>query len=95
MHQCCEFAAMTGPRQVPKAPPTFGMKINPEGVAVSTTSCWLYPAAGYPAPAGAVVQLLTKGGIQCKGTWSDDGRFIAWAPNLQRDKALEERLGLS
>lgn len=75
--------------------PVADMRINSEGVAVSTTSCWLYPAAGYPAPAGAVVQLLTKGGIQCKGTWSDDGRFIAWAPNLQRDKALEERLGLS
>lgn len=69
-------------------------KINNEGYATAPESRWHYPAAGEPAPDGAVVQLLTKGRIQVQGVWTDDGRYIAWAQNLQRDKELEERLGL-
>lgn len=56
-------------------------------------SHWRYPANGDPAPLGEV-QLLTKGRIAVNGQWTDDGRYIAWAPKIKRDKALEERLGL-
>lgn len=69
-------------------------KINGEGYAVATESSWHYPAAGDLAPTGAIVQLLTKGGVQVQGIWRDSGSFIAWAPNLKRDKELERRLGL-
>lgn len=68
--------------------------VNTEGVAVGDEIGWRYPAAGRPAPPGATVQLLTKGRTQCKGVWSDNGGFIAWAPNYKRDKELEERLEL-
>lgn len=54
---------------------------------------WRYPANGEDAPSGDV-WLLTRGGTSCVGTWTNDGRFIAWAPKIQRDKELERRLGL-
>ena len=69
-------------------------KINGEGFAVAPEASWQYPAAGVPAPKGAIVQLLTKGGVQVQGIWRNNGYFIAWAPNLKRDKELERRLGL-
>ncbi len=68
-------------------------KINPEGYAVAEESRWRYPANGEPAPSGAHVQLLTKGGKQVPGVWRDDGGYIAWAPNIKRDKKLEKELG--
>lgn len=54
---------------------------------------WRYPANGEPAPGGDSL-LLTVGRVTVLGTWTDDDRFIAWAPKIQRDKPLEERLGL-
>lgn len=47
-----------------------------------------------PAPRGVKLTLLTAGKIQVTGEWADSGMYIAWAPLLKRDKALEERLGL-
>lgn len=42
---------------------------------------YLYPGAGdTPPPGGAMVLLLTKGGETVSGTWSSDGRFLAWSP---------------
>lgn len=67
---------------------------NPDGVVTAPLARWHYPAAGEPAPTGAIVQLLTKGGVQVQGIWRDNGFYIAWAPQLKRDKELEERLGL-
>ena len=69
-------------------------KINSEGYSVADESRWRYPANNDPAPQGAHVQLLTIGRKQVPGVWRDDGGFIAWAPNIKRDKELEERLGL-
>lgn len=46
-----------------------------------------------PAPRGVKLTLLTTGKVQVVGEWRD-GMYIAWAPLLKRDKALEERLGL-
>lgn len=66
--------------------------INP--VTTSDESRWRYPANGEPAPAGSEVQLLTVGRICVTGFWTDDGRFIAWAPKIKRDKELETKLGL-
>jgi len=54
---------------------------------------WRYPANNEPAPSGDV-WLLTRGGTTCVGIWTNDGRFIAWAPKIQRDKELERRLGI-
>lgn len=55
---------------------------------------WNYVGwASHPAPPGGVkLQLLTKGGVTVLGTWSDNAGFIAWAPLLQRNKALEEAM---
>jgi hypothetical protein len=53
---------------------------------------WLYPGVGDPLPpGGAKVSLLTIGGIQVTGTWSNEG-FLAWAPLLKRNKEKEARL---
>ena len=42
---------------------------------------YLYPGVGDAlAPGGAAVLLLTKGGVTVSGTWSKDGRFLAWSP---------------
>ncbi len=62
--------------------------------ATSSESRWRYPANGEPAEMGVEMQLLTVGRVAVTGFWTDDGRYIAWAPKIQRDKALEERLGL-
>lgn len=59
----------------------------------SNESRWRYPANGEPAPGGDSL-LLTVGRVTVLGTWTDDDRFIAWAPKIQRDKPLEERLKL-
>jgi len=67
-------------------------RTNPEGYSVANESRWRYPANGEPAPHGTHVQLLTEGGKQVPGVWTSDGGFIAWAPNIKRDKALEEKL---
>lgn len=63
--------------------------------AVAAESWWRYPAAGEPAPKGTDVCLLTEGGIQVTGVWSDDGGFIAWAPKIKRNKAIEAQFGLN
>lgn len=73
---------------------TTTMRVNAEGYAVAPVARWHYPAAGEPAPHGAHVQLLTIGGKQVDGIWRDSGSFIAWAPQLKRDKELEARLKL-
>lgn len=52
-----------------------------------------YPAAGAQRPpGGAKVLLLTIGGICVTGNWSDDGRYLAWAPMPKRNKEIEECL---
>lgn len=54
---------------------------------------WLYPGVGdQPPPLGAKVQLLTIGHVAVHGPWTDDGRYIAWAPLLKRNKEKEARL---
>jgi hypothetical protein len=54
---------------------------------------YLYPALGDPKPpGGADVHLLTEGGIAVRGNWSDDGRFIGWAPFHKRNKEKERQL---
>lgn len=54
-----------------------------------------YPAAGDERPAGgAKVLLLTVGGVCVTGQWSDDGRYLGWAPLPKRDVAKEERIGV-
>lgn len=52
---------------------------------------WLYPGAGDGIPpGGAKVLLLTVGGICVTGTWSDDGRYLAWSPMPRRNRTKEE-----
>lgn len=49
-----------------------------------------YPGAGdEPPPGGSQVQLLTVGGVNVRGPWSDDGRYLGWCPLPKRDKAKE------
>jgi len=45
-----------------------------------------------PPPGGADVTLLTIGGIAVRGTWSDDGRYLGWAPLPKRDHEKEDQL---
>lgn len=47
-----------------------------------------------PPDKGAKVQLLTIGGIQVSGRWYGDwgDAFLAWAPNIKRNKVLERLL---
>lgn len=71
------------------------LKINPDGYATALVARWHYPAAGELAPPGATLQLLTAGGIQTQGIWRDSGAYIAWAPNLKRDRKLEADHGIS
>lgn len=60
------------------------------------TESWRYfkdPSA--PAcPRGCMVMLLTVGKIPVRGQYTNEVDYIAWAPMIKRDKALEERLGL-
>ena len=60
----------------------------------ASESHWRYPANGDVAPRGVGLTLLTEGRVQVTGEWSDQGGYIAWAPKIKRDKALEEKLGL-
>lgn len=71
------------------------LRINPDGYATALSARWHYPAAGELAPPGAIVQLLTMGGVQVQGIWRDNGQHIAWAPNLKRDRVLEKQLNIS
>lgn len=50
-----------------------------------------YPLAGdAKPPGGSKVLLLTQGHICVTGCWSDDGRYLAWAPLPPRNKAKEQ-----
>ena len=61
-----------------------------KGYLASDDNSYRYPGAGDERPAGgAKVLLLTKGGICVSGTWSDDGRYTAWAPMPKRNKEKE------
>lgn len=74
---------------IPAVEPTLNLREQ----VTSNETRWRYPANGEPAPSGDVL-LLTYGRTTVVGTWTNDGRYIAWAPKIQRDKELEERLGL-
>lgn len=52
---------------------------------------WTY---GVPPDKGSKVQLLTIGGIQVSGRWYGNwgDAFMAWAPNIKRNKPLETQL---
>lgn len=57
---------------------------------VSGIAEYRYPAAGDALPpGGAKVLLLTKHGICVTGTWTNDKRFVAWAPLPKRDREKE------
>jgi len=79
---------------VPAIPVLTDMVEVGDVVATSTEGRWRYPANDEPAPPGATVQLLTRGGVTVRGVWNDLGDYIAWAPMIKRDKDLEARLGL-
>ena len=72
-------------------------RIGRDGAAVVTVKPgWIYPAAGHPRPAGgAKVLLLTIGGVAALGPWTDDGRYIAWAPLPSRNHQLETETGIA
>jgi hypothetical protein len=82
-------AAWVIQKLVPEAEPVLHLREQ----VTSNEGRWRYPANDEPAPSGDVL-LLTVGRITVVGTWTNDGRFIAWAPKIQRDKELERRLGL-
>lgn len=59
----------------------------------TTDLFYRYPGAGdEKPPGGAKVLLLTRGGICVTGPWSDDGRYLGWAPMPKRDQRKEEQL---
>lgn len=67
--------------------------ITPVKGYVAGGQSYLYPSAGDPEPpGGSKVLLLTTGGICVTGPWSNDGRFIGWAPMPTRDKTKEAGL---
>lgn len=54
---------------------------------------FFYPELGEQrAPGGADVMLLTTGGVAVRGCWSDDGRYLGWAPLPKRDRQKEDAL---
>lgn len=56
-------------------------KPNPFRDYVAGVAAYLYPGLGEDVPpGGAKVLLLTKGCICTTGTWSNDGRYLAWSP---------------
>ncbi len=46
-------------------------------------------------PRGGKVQLLTIGGSQVGGEYTNEKDYIAWAPCIKRDKAKEKELGIT
>ena len=67
--------------------------IPAKGYVTSDESKYRYPALGdQPPPPGADVHLLTRGGVCVRGPWSNDGRYMAWAPMPKRDKEKEALL---
>ncbi len=69
------------------------MTATPEKGYVADGEFYRYPGAGdKPPPGGARVNLLTRDGVCVQGPWSDDGRYLGWAPLHRRDKAKEARI---
>lgn len=60
------------------------------GVEVSATEYFLDPEE-YPPPKGKKLNLLTKGGIACQGTWSGED-LVGWAPLHRIPAKLKERM---
>lgn len=58
---------------------------------VSATEYFLDPLE-YPPPKGKKINLLTRGGIACQGTWIDGLDLIGWAPLHKIPAALKERM---
>ena len=52
-----------------------------------------YPdAGGLPAPTGCRLIILTAGGADIMGQWSDDGGFLAWCRLPERCRVTEDLL---
>jgi hypothetical protein len=70
--------------------------VVPQARAASVErSTYLYPGLGDRKPGGGEdVTLLTRGGVAVRGTWSDDGRYLGWAPLPGRDRSKEALLAL-
>lgn len=65
-------------------------------VVTAPASSWIYPAAGQPTPpGGAKVLLLTIGSVAVIGSWTSDGRYLAWAPLPKRNRQLEVEKGIA
>lgn len=45
-------------------------------------------------PRGSKIFLLTRTGVAVEGTWTDDGRYIAWHPLFKRDRQEETKRGI-
>lgn len=60
-------------------------------VIASLTPEWLSPIEHKP-PAGCSVNLLTTGGIEVDGLWTNDGRYLAWSPKLKTPSWLKEKI---
>jgi hypothetical protein len=64
-----------------------------QAIVTAPASTWRYPQAGDPLPpGGSKVLLLTIGHVCVSGPWTDDGRYVAWAPLPKRDKSKEQAL---
>jgi hypothetical protein len=86
-----EAADAAAPKACVNAPAeTAAAAPGGERVARST---YLYPGLGDRKPAGGEdVTLLTTGGVAVRGCWSDDGRYLGWAPLPARDRRKEALL---
>ena len=45
-----------------------------------------------PPPRGSTIWMLTRGGIGVRGTWSDDGSYLAWSPMPAMPQWLKDKL---
>jgi FMN-dependent NADH-azoreductase len=69
------------------------MTSTPAKTYIAGGDAFRYPKAGDEPPVGgAKVLLLTRGGVCVTGPWSDDGRYLGWAPLPKRDKTKEASL---
>ena len=49
---------------------------------------WIYPHQETP-PQGVKLALLTIGGVQVTGAWTNGGHYMAWQRLFKRDKTEE------
>ena len=66
---------------------------NREGVVTAVHPEWYDPDNPETRPPiGVVLNILTRGGVQIKGCWREDCKYVAWAPMLKVPDWAKQRI---